>query len=86
MKWNSHGAKWRLQRQVQKDLIVDNWYKLRIVNRRDDSDVEHAYVTGRNILEAKHMNQLHLGPGYIVSIKPITYEQIIHELNRDPSH
>lgn len=63
--------------------IYDNWFKLKIVARRPkegEEEIEYSYQSGHDKFIVLQNAKEALGPGYIVSIKKITYNQIIKEL------
>lgn len=69
--------------------IIDRWFKVKMVARRpkeNEEETEYSYQTGLHAEVVRRDVQESLGVGYIVSVEPIKYSQIIRELEHVELH
>lgn len=57
---------------------LNNWFKVKILDTISQ-EIDYTYTTGHNKFFVKYDIQQALGPTAVVSVKPISYENVVKE-------
>jgi hypothetical protein len=66
--------------------FVDRWFKVTIIPRNEQEEVEYTYKTGLQSEVVRREVQESLGNSYVITAEPIKYSQIISELENVETH
>lgn len=60
-------------------IVTDKWFKLRLVSKKDPTNVDFAYVSGLHVTQVKEDYSFYL-KDYKVSVRPVEYSRIIRNV------